>query len=136
MVSYSKPWFKVIIPLPPIISFYKNISNTNICCNSFLVIGRKPSSCTSPYWANKLFFSNNISSWFKIIVGLIYGSIKSYSKCIKRIYYVLSAIWVLFIFVIAGNDWADIPLIIIAIGFIPPIVVYYVLSFIIEGFKE
>ena len=67
---------------------------------------------------------------------LIMSKQLNFSKGIKRIHYVLSAIWVLFIFVIAGNDWADIPLIIIAIGFIPPIVVYYVLSFIIDGFKE
>tara|TARA_A100001035_G_C27637365_1_gene432921 strand:- start:537 stop:734 length:198 start_codon:yes stop_codon:yes gene_type:complete len=60
----------------------------------------------------------------------------NFSKGVKRIYYVLSTIWILFIFIIAGEDWNDVPIIILAVGLIPPIIIYYVLGFIIAGFKD
>ena len=60
----------------------------------------------------------------------------NFSKGVKRIYYVLSTIWILFIFIIAGEHWNDVPIIILAVGLIPPIIIYYVLGFIIAGFKD
>ena len=62
----------------------------------------------------------------------------NFTKGIKKIYFLVSGLWVLFMFVAGtGNMYGKTSLIIrLSWAFSPPIIIYFLVNFILDGFKD